>query len=47
MLPSASLIGYGEDSVEALVEHDDTGGAVPVNRRSDQFQEVHYKLEMA
>ena len=46
MLPTSSLIGYG-DATTALVEHDDTGGATPVNRRSDQFQEVHYKLEMA
>ena len=46
-LPQTSLIGYGENSVETLVTTDDTGGATPVNRRSDQFQEVHYKLEMA
>jgi hypothetical protein len=44
-LPNSSLIGM--DSTDALVAHDDTGGATPVNRRSDQFQEIHYKLEMA
>ena len=36
---------YIGDQTQQLVNVNDSG-ATPVNRRSDQFQEVHYKLEM-